>query len=320
MKHFILFCVAILLLSSCKRIVKDAGDDVVRTVEKSALLKTLQISEKELGKTLAKAITVLPKESQEYLLKVLSENPKMLVFFKGNPTFVSTWEYLRKHLPGDCVNPDFLKMFVRANDYASYGGNKLENFVYRKLKDGSIEVLSKNAAQSRLAIIKPGKIIEVVGDDVNNWFLQLKPFPDMKYIINGAEYVTDDMGRIVNAKTKLTSSHLSGTRYRDGNVQKQMANLKGSVDGDHAGHLIGNQFGGSTNMVNLVPMNGKINTGTFKQMENQWKRAIESGKEVNLSIKLKYPNKPAGCERPDWIEVIFEIDGETVTELIKNAA
>ena len=66
MKHFILFCVAILLFSSCKRIVKDAGDDVVRTVEKSALLKTLQISEKELGKTLAKAITVLPKESQEY--------------------------------------------------------------------------------------------------------------------------------------------------------------------------------------------------------------------------------------------------------------
>ena len=27
-------------------------------------------------------------------------------------------------------------MFIRANDYASYGGNKLENFVYKKLKDG----------------------------------------------------------------------------------------------------------------------------------------------------------------------------------------
>lgn len=318
MKHLILFCIVILLLSSCKRVVKDASDDVVRTVEKTVFLKTLKITEKELGKALAKSITVLPKESQEYLLNVLSENPKMLVFFKNNPTFVSTWEYLRKHLSSDCINPDFLKMFVRANDYASYGGNKLENFVYRKLKDGSIEVLSKNAAQSRLAIIKSGKIIEVVGDDVNNWFLQLKPFPDMKYIINGAEYVTDDMGRIVNAKAKLRSSNLSGTRYRDGNVQKQMANLKGSLDGDHAGHLIGNQFGGSTNMVNLVPMNGKINTGAFKRLENQWKRAIENGKEVNLIIKLKYPNKPAGCERPDWIEIIFEIDGEFETELIKN--
>ena len=318
MRHFTLFCVAILLLSSCKRVVKDAGDDVVRTVEKAALVKTLKITEKELGKTLAKTITVLPKESQDYLLKVFSDNPQMLVFFKNNPTFVSTWEYMRKHLPSDCVNPDFLKMFIRANDYASYGGNKLENFVYKKLKDGSVEVLSKNATQSRLAIIKPGKIIEVVGDDVNNWFLQLKPFPNAKYIINGTEYVIDDMGRVINAKAKLNSFN---PKYRDGNVQRQMANLKGSMNGDHAGHLIGNRFGGSTNMVNLVPMNGnKVNNGTFKQLENKWQNAIKNGKEVNLIIKLKYPNKPAGCERPDWIEVIYEVDGKTERELIKNVA
>lgn len=320
MKQILLLLVtALMLFSGCKKIAKETGDDVVRTVEKTALDKIRKISEKELGKTLVKAMTVLPKESQEYLIKILSENPKLLIFFKENPRFVSTWEYLRKYLPEDCINPEFLKMFIRANDYASYGGNKLENFVYRRLKDGSIEVLSKNT-QTRLATIKPGKIIEVVGDDVNNWFLQLKPFPDVKYIINGAEYVTDDMGRIVSTKTKLSPSNLKTTRHRDSGVQKQMSTLKGSKDGDHAGHLIGDQFGGSSNMVNLVPMNGKVNTVTFKQLENQWKKAIENGKDVKLDIKLKYPNKPKGCERPDWIEVRYEIDGKLETELIKNVA
>lgn len=37
-------------------------------------------------------------------------------------------------------NPEFLKMFIYANDYSSYGGNKIENYVYKKLKDGSIDV------------------------------------------------------------------------------------------------------------------------------------------------------------------------------------
>lgn len=320
MKQILFLLIAVLVMSSgCKKIVQKTESDIVRTVEKTALDKIRKVSEKELGKTLIKAITVLPKESQEYLIKILSENPKLLVFFKDNPRFVSSWEYLRKYLPEDCINPEFLKMFIRANDYASYGGNKLENFVYRRLKDGSIEVLSKNT-QTRLATIKPGKIIEVVGEDVNNWFLQLKPFPDVKYIINGAEYVTDDMGRIISSKTKLSPSNLKTTRHRDSNVQKQMSNLKGSKDGDHAGHLIGDQFGGSSNMINLVPMNGNVNTGTFKQLENQWKKAIENGKDVKLDIKLKYPNKPKGCERPDWIEVKFEIDGKLETKLIKNAA
>lgn len=187
----------------------------------------------------------------------------------------------------------------------------------KKTSDGMIDVLSKKG-EVFLARIKPGKIIEVVGDDINNWFLQLKPFPNSKYIINGAEYVTDDAGRIVSTKVKLPLAKASS--HRDSCVQKKMASLKGSLSSDDAGHLIGDQFGGSSNMVNLVPMNGKINKGTYKQIEMEWKRAIESGKDVKVDLKLKYPTKPTNCERPDWIEVIYEIDGQRVTKLIKNAA
>lgn len=219
----------------------------------------------------------------------------------------------------DCLNPEFLKMFIYANKYASYGGNKLENFVFKKLGNGTIEVFSKDGKHF-LASIKPGKIIEVTGDNVNNWFLQLKPFPNVKYVINGAEYITDDAGRIIGSKAKLPLANVSSPIFRDTNVQRQMASLKGSLQGDNAGHIIGNQFGGSSNMVNLVPMKEKINKGTYKQIENEWRRAINLGKEVKIEIKLKYPTHPKDCERPDWFEVIYEIDGKKVTKFIKNAA
>ena len=99
-----------------------------------------------------------------------------------------------------------------------------------------------------------------------------------------------------------------------------MGKLKGSLQGDDAGHIIGNQFGGSSNMVNLVPMKGNVNKGVYKQMENEWRRAIDLGKKVDVEIKIKYPHQPKNCERPDWIEVIYDIDGQKVTKLIKNAA
>ena len=71
-------------------------------------------------------------------------------------------------------------------------------------------------------------------------------------------------------------------------------------------------------MVNLVPMSKNVNTGEYKTLEKLWRDAIERGKEVGVEIKLKYPTKPIGLERPDWIEVVYEIDGSKMTKLIKN--
>lgn len=306
---------SLLFFSSCKKtIVKpiaSGGSKIVAT-------KTVKLTEKQLGKSLSNAITVLPVESKDYLLSQLSKNPKLLTFLKENPRFVGTWEYLRKYLPDDCLRSEFLGMIKYANKYSSYGGNKLENFIYKKVKDGSIQVFSKDG-QHLLATMKPGKIIEVTGWNVNNWFMQLKPFSDAKYIINGAEYITDNSGRIVRSKVKLVPSNLDKEVYRDAKVQLQMAIQKGSCQGDDAGHIIANRFGGSSNMVNLVPMNKNINRGSYKQIENEWSRYLKNGKDVNVDIKLKYPVKPEGCERPDWIEVVYEVDGNNITKLIKNS-
>lgn len=316
----ILSCL-LLLTASCKRISKDGTKEVVQTVVKSTGNKVLAYSEKDLGKALFKSVSVLSEESKCYLLGLLSENPRLFAFFKENPRFVSSWDYLRKYLPTDCKNPEFLKMFIYANDYASYGGNKIENYIYKKMKDGSIEVFNRDGT-TLLATIKPGKIIEVIGDNINNWFLQLKPFPNTKYLINNVEYLTDDLGRVIKAKSKITSSNISGKKYRDSNVQRQMSTLKGSIPSDDAGHLIGNQFGGSSNMINLVPMSSSINRqgGAFAKIEQQLSKALKDHKDVEIEIILKYPTKPNGTQRPEWFEVTYYIDGVKNVELLKNVA
>lgn len=323
MNKFIFILISCLLTSfvSCKRITKDGTKDIVETIIKSTSNKLLTYSEKDLGKTLFKSVSVLSTDSRNYLLELLSDNPKLLIFFKDNPKFVSSWDYLRKHLPSDCKNPEFLKMFIYANDYSSYGGNKIENYVYKKLKDGSIDVFYRDGT-TILAKIKPGKIIEVIGNDVNNWFLQLKPFPKTKYVINNAEYLTDDLGRIIKAKSKINPTNLEGQKYRDSNVQRQMAALKGSFLGDDAGHLIGNQFGGSSNMINLVPMSSALNRqgGDFAKIEQKLTKALKEGKDVDIEIILKYPVNPSGVQRPEWFEITYSIDGIKNIELLKNIA
>lgn len=323
MNKFVLILIPYLLLSvvGCNRIPKSCTRDTVKTVVKLSGTKILSYSEKDLGKALFKSISVLSTESREYLLNLLSENPKLLSFFKDNPKFVSSWDYLRKYLPIDCKNPEFLKMFIYANDYVSYGGNKIENYVYKKMKDGSIDVFYRDG-KIVLAKIKPGRIVEVVGDDVNNWFLQLKPFPNAKYLINNVEYFTDDIGRVIKAKSKITFSNMVGHKYRDSNVQRQMSALKGSMPYDDAGHLIGNQFGGSSNMINLVPMSSSINRqgGAFAKIERQLSNALKDNRDVEIEIVLKYPTKPNDTQRPEWFEVTYYIDGIKNTKLLKNVA
>lgn len=323
MNRLILISMSCLLLltASCKRVSKDGTKEVVETVVKSSSSKVLTYSEKDLGRALFKSISVLSEDSKCYLLDLLSDNPKLLSFFKDNPRFVSSWDYLRKYLPTDCKSAEFLKMFIYANDYASYGGNKIENYVYKKIKDGSIEVFNRDGT-TLLAKIKPGRVIEVIGDNINNWFLQLKPFPNTKYMINNVEYLTDDLGRVIKAKSKITPSNIAGQKYRDSNVQRQMSSLKGSMPNDDAGHLIGNQFGGSSNMINLVPMSSSINRqgGAFAKIEQQLSKALKENKDVEIEIILKYPTKPNGTQRPEWFEVTYYIDGVKNVELLKNVA
>ena len=111
MKKYIILLLCLLGLTCCKKSPKVDGKKIKSAVT-AVTSNSKKVAEKELGKPLEKAISVLSKESRGYLLKVLGDNPKLLAFFKEHPEFVRTWEYMRKYLPEDCLNPEFLKMFI----------------------------------------------------------------------------------------------------------------------------------------------------------------------------------------------------------------
>ena len=89
----------------------------------------------------------------------------------------------------------------------------------------------------------------------------------------------------------------------------------GKEEGDHAGHLFGDRFGGSEDIDNLVSQLALVNMSTYKKIENQWARAIDNGQKVSVDIEVKYDGDSM---RPVGFIVNYTIDGENYTEIIKN--
>jgi len=54
----------------------------------------------------------------------------------------------------------------------------------------------------------------------------------------------------------------------------------GKIDGDHAGHLFGDRFGGSPQLDNIVSQASNVNLSRFKKIENEWATAIKEGKKL----------------------------------------
>lgn len=81
--------------------------------------------------------------------------------------------------------------------------------------------------------------------------------------------------------------------------------------GEHAGHLIGRQFGGPEIEENLHLQHGTMNTAEFKKLENQWARLLESGTGVEVKIRVVIPkNNPvipqgrASGIVAEWTEIL----------------
>jgi filamentous hemagglutinin len=79
---------------------------------------------------------------------------------------------------------------------------------------------------------------------------------------------------------------------------------KCGVGGDEGGHLIASILNGLGERSNLLPMNGNLNKGTWKTMENTWASALKEGKQVSVKIEPMYSGKSA---RPDSFNVEYSI-------------
>lgn len=136
--------------------------------------------------------------------------------------------------------------------------------------------------------------------------------PNNTFEINGYTYTTDDQGRVISVEGTLKQGDPSAQRDMDG----MPAVGKGDQqEGDHRGHLIGHRFDGSGGIENLVPMDGKLNQGDYKKLENTLAKALENGSEVTVKVEPVYEGD---SNRPSAIKVTYTIDGEKETVVFKN--
>lgn len=135
--------------------------------------------------------------------------------------------------------------------------------------------------------------------------------PNVKYQAGEHEYfyTTDENGLIVRAQADDLQFKTHDGRLRNA------ANTPGKMSGDQAGHLIGDRFGGSPELDNLVSQAKQVNLSEYKKVENIWAKAIEEGKTVSVDIKVNYE---PGSIRPSSFDVQYSIDGRIVNKSILN--
>ena len=135
--------------------------------------------------------------------------------------------------------------------------------------------------------------------------------PNIKYQTGEFKYnyETDANGRISNWNT----DNLQLTE-RDARLNYN-SDTPGKIEGDHAGHLAGDRFGGSPELDNIVSQSQNINLSQYKKIENQWAKAISEGKEVTVNVDIKYDGDGL---RPIEFNVEYTIDGDFFSQSILN--
>lgn len=158
-----------------------------------------------------------------------------------------------------------------------------------------------------------GKLLEKVGYkrftkiSINNGEL----LPSRRFRTGEFGYwgYTDKLGRLSKVKT----DNLQLTK-REGRLPHNY-NTPGKLEGDHAGHMIGDRFGGSPELDNLVSQAGRLNLSEFKKLENHWAKSKELGKKVKLEIDIIYKGNNT---RPSSFNVKYKIDGKPYEKILIN--
>ena len=125
----------------------------------------------------------------------------------------------------------------------------------------------------------------------------------------GYTYQTDSQGRI----SDWHAEELQLTE-RSGRLP-YVRNTPGKQPGDHAGHLAGDRFGGTGGLDNLVSQYWLVNLSSYRKLENDWKRAIQDGKNVDVNVRVEYNGSDL---RPSAFSIEYTIDGATEKKYITN--
>ncbi|MCA0972227.1 DNA/RNA non-specific endonuclease [Halobacillus litoralis] len=127
--------------------------------------------------------------------------------------------------------------------------------------------------------------------------------PNIEYKTKeGYHYKTDSEGRISNAEATLQLGKTNRNNYAQRTVGRE-----DRLPDDDGGHLIASIFKGSGEIDNLLPMNATLNRKEYKSLETSWKKALESGKTVEVKIEPIYKGSSS---RPTKFEVEYKINSK----------
>lgn len=71
------------------------------------------------------------------------------------------------------------------------------------------------------------------------------------------------------------------------------------------GYLIASIFKGSGDFDNLVPVNGNLNKGEWKKLENTWAKVLKHGDD-EVKVKIN-PNYKGNSQRPESFDIKYKI-------------
>lgn len=137
----------------------------------------------------------------------------------------------------------------------------------------------------------------------------LKPNNDYTSGENNYSYTTDSQGRIIHAEAFPLKEKPRDDRLFHNSQSPE------KINGDDAGHIIGDQFGGSPDVDNIISQRAGLNRGEYKMLEGYLRNELKQGNHVDASYDLKYQNdsrRPSEMSikyrinNGDWREQIFE--------------
>ena len=135
--------------------------------------------------------------------------------------------------------------------------------------------------------------------------------PNTQYQVETAQgnttyiYETDANGSVINVSGDLDLHPAVRSCYQQG-----LASSCG-LSTDDGGHLVGAQFDGPSEQINLVAQASQLNRGAgseWRALETQWAQALSEGMSVSVNIRVNYGD-PINPNRPVSFVVDYEIDG-----------
>ncbi len=135
------------------------------------------------------------------------------------------------------------------------------------------------------------------------------------YTINGYKYTTDNLGRIIKVEFQDMKLKPSGKSRRPIADTLKAIGRGFERNGDDRGHLIADRFMGDNTLSNIVAMDGNINKGQYKMVEDAIAEELEKGNKVRGAISITYPDTKSF--RPEGFEYVYNAgSGDIITKIM----